>query len=325
MKNVPINFAPILIFLFFSPFGLGQGDFEKGISYYKQGQYEKAIQEFEQIVQASPDYEAGYRVLGDSYLKLKQYRKAATAFRRAIDLEGERFASHLGAAVAEFNLEQYQDTIATLLRAEKYAVAPREKYQLFSLRGAAYYNLGRFRETVRDLSQAVSIQRGQPSDLLQLGIAHYQLEEYSEAKRFLEQASSFSSTSQQAGRYLSRLSFQEALAAIEAEDFRRATSLLRTYVERNPRDGEGWFNLGLSHLFSENLTAAQQAFARSAELLPNNWEAFNRLGYVYETQKQYQAALDSYRKALELHQDSTIEESVERIQERIRRQREGLG
>ncbi len=61
-----------------------EGDYQKGLSYYKQQQYEKAIEEFEKIVEASPDYESGFRILGDCYLQLKDYDRAAAAFQKAI-------------------------------------------------------------------------------------------------------------------------------------------------------------------------------------------------------------------------------------------------
>jgi hypothetical protein len=60
---------------------------------------------------------------------------------------------------------------------------------------------------------------------------------------------------------------------------------------------------------------------RSAELLPDKWQPHDRLGYVYEKKKQYSKSLESYQKALSLHQDSRISESVDRLQERIRREK----
>jgi len=43
-----------------------EGDYQKGLSYYKQQQYQKAIEEFEKIVETHSDYEGGFRILGDS-------------------------------------------------------------------------------------------------------------------------------------------------------------------------------------------------------------------------------------------------------------------
>jgi tetratricopeptide (TPR) repeat protein len=296
-----------------------QGDFQKGISYYKQGQYQKAIGEFEQIVKDNPEYEAGYRVLGDSYLKVKDFQKAAQAFDRALELKDSNFVSYYGAAVAEFNLTQYRKCATTLLRGEKYAKTPREQYQVYQLRGSAYYSMGRFEQAVADLEKAISIQRGGAKETLQLGIAHYQLGNMAEARRYLELATSLNPNSAEAKRFLSRTQYAEAVTAIQNAKYPRAIKILQEFIGENPDDGEAWYNLGLALLFSEDFEAAERSLKRSAELSPDSWEIFDRLGYLYEKKNRFQDSLGNYRKALRLHQDPRITESIERVEERIRR------
>jgi len=296
-----------------------QGDFQKGISYYKQGQYQKAIGEFEQIVKDNPEYEAGYRVLGDSYLKVKDFQKAAQAFDRALELKDSNFVSYYGAAVAEFNLTQYRKCATTLLRGEKYAKTPREQYQVYQLRGSAYYSMGRFEQAVADLEKAISIQRGGAKETLQLGIAHYQLGNMAEARRYLELAASLNPNSAEAKRFLSRTQYAEAVTAIQEAKYPRAIKILQEFIGENPDDGEAWYNLGLALLFSEDFEAAERSLKRSAELSPDSWEIFDRLGYLYEKENRFQDSLGNYRKALKLHQDPRITESIERVEERIRR------
>ena len=70
---------------------MAQGDFQKGVSYYKQEQYAKAITEFEQIVKSFPDYESGQRILGDCYLKIKNYNKAIPAFQKALQIKNNNY------------------------------------------------------------------------------------------------------------------------------------------------------------------------------------------------------------------------------------------
>lgn len=298
----------------------GQGDFQKGISYYKQGQYQKAVQEFEQLVKANPDYESGYRVLGDSYLKLKDYAKAADAFRRAAELDASRFASHLGAAVALFNLGRYEDAVRALEQGEAAAKAPKERYQFHQLRGSAWYKLNRFQEAAAELEKAVGIQRGDFNDVFQLGVALFQTGRLAEARQYLEQAVALKPDSAEARRFLRRVDFGEAVAAIEARQYARAVELLTRVVGDDPANAEAWYNLGLAQLFADRLREAETSFKRSAELRPAGWEAHQRLGYIYEKSERYQEALRSYSRALELHQDPALAESVKRVEERLRRQ-----
>ncbi len=127
--------------------------------------------------------------------------------------------------------------------------------------------------------------------------------------------------SAEARRFLRRVDFGEAVAAIEARQYPRAVELLNRVVGDEPSNAEAWYNLGLAQLFADQLAAAEASFKRCAELRPAGWEAHHRLGYIYEKTERYQEALRSYSKALELHPDPAVAESVKRVEERLRRQR----
>jgi tetratricopeptide (TPR) repeat protein len=299
-----------------------QGDFQKGVSYYKQGQYARAIQEFELILEDTPDYEAGYRVIGDCYLQLRKFAKASESFKRAIELDDTKYVSYWGAAVADYNLKRYRDAIATLDQAERLARSPRQKYQLYQTRGSSYYNLEEFRQAITDLEKAVSIQRGVFRDAFQLGVSYYQIGEFDKARPYLEQAVALEASSLDAKRYLARLNFKDAVEAIQSEDYKTAQNLLQRFVEINPQDGEAWFNLGLASLFVEDFQKAEQAFKLSTQYMPDSWEAHDRLGFIYEKTEKFDESLNSYEQAFTLNQDSRISESIDRVKERIRRQRE---
>jgi tetratricopeptide (TPR) repeat protein len=301
------------------------GDFQKGLSYYKQGQYEKAVAEFERIVASSPDYEAGYRVLGDAYLQLKRYEDAAKAFHRAAQLDGSKFVSFYGAAVAEFNLKQYRACVQTLTAGEKAASAPRERYQLHHLRGAAYYNMGDFAAAARDLREAVAIQGTNYEDLFQLGVSYFRLGRHAEARQALQRAAAIRPDDREAKRFLARVQYAEAIQAIQDRKFAEAERELREVVAALPDDAAAWYNLGLAQLFQEQWTEAESSFRRSLQLNSERWEVFERLAFVQERLGRYEESLRSYRRALELNPaEARLQENVKRVEERIRRRREGL-
>jgi tetratricopeptide (TPR) repeat protein len=297
-----------------------QGDFEKAVSYYKQGQFDKAATEFEAIVAESPDYESGHRVLGDCYLRLGRYEDAIAAFDKAVELDPGKFASQYGSAVARFNLKRYEETIARLLRSENLARSPRERYQLYHTRGSAYFNLKKYSEAVQDLTKSISIQRGQYDDTLQLGIAQYQLGNFTEAKQFLTQAAALNPDSQEAKKYLSQAVYREGVTALQNEDYSGAIQHFTQYLSNSPEDGRAWFNLGLSQLFSDQLEQAEASFRNSIRYLSDHWESYERLGYLYERSGDYTQSLTSYEKAYELNPNARVSESVDRVKERIRRQ-----
>ncbi len=314
--------AYLLSFLMWgSAVGIAQEDFQKGISFYKQGQYDRAIQEFEQIVKADPSYEDGHRILGDCYLKTKRYDRAITAFEKALQLKSDWFPSYYKLALAYYNSGQYRVTISTLLKGERYARSPSEQYRVYKMRGPAYYNLKEFDKAISDLRKAISLRRGDQTDVLQLGISYYQVGNYVEAEKYLQQTLILNPSSSKAQRYLSQVNYRQGVSAITSGDYKAAVAILNNYVDTNQQDGEAWFNLALAHLFLDDLKASEQAFLTAAKSMPTRAAIHDRLGFIYEKKRDYHKALQAYRKAYELTPDAYIKESVDRIQERIRRRK----
>ncbi len=300
----------------------GQGDFGKGVSFYKQGQYDKAIAEFEAIVEEHSDYESGHRILGISYLKTDQAEKAVESFKKALELKDDVYASHQGLGIAHYNMGQFQDAVTALEKAEAYAKSPADRYQLHHTRGSAYFNLAMYDRAISDLERAVSIRRGQFDDVLQLGLAHYRKKSYALAEGFLKQAVGLNPNSAEARNHLSRIVYYRGVASLEQGNYSDAVNILGEYLQEQPEDGDAWFNLGIAHLFSEHHLAAQEAFLKSKEIAPEHWQTYNRLGYIYEMNDQYSEALEHYKQAHGLSQEGEIQASIERVQERIRRQKE---
>ncbi|MGW8178456.1 MAG: tetratricopeptide repeat protein, partial [bacterium] len=176
-------------------------------------------------------------------------------------------------------------------------------------------------KAVADLEKANSLQRGEFRNIQQLGIAYYQTKDFKKARTFLEQALALKPGASETEKVLLSIDYQDALNALASNDYQTAVALLTKFTSKNPQDGEAWFNLGLSQLFSKQLAPAEKSFLRSSELLPENWQPHDRLGYIYETRKQFSKSLQSYQKALSLHQDPELSESVSRLQERIRREK----
>ncbi len=312
----------ILVLLACQGPALGQGDYQKGVSYYKQGQYEKAIAEFEPIVKDQPSYEFGHRILGFCYLKTKRYDKAVASLREALRLQGDNFETYRALALAYFNQGAFQQVIPTLDKAESLAKSPKDKYDVYSARGAAAFNTGNFSRAASDLERAVAIQRGNPDDVAQLGISYYRLRQYEKAGQYLQQALALDPGQTGARRYLERLGYQQGVDLIEQKKYAEAAKALRDFTAQNPEDAEGWFNLGLAYLFADNLNAAEESLLRCLKLAPDNGEGHNRLGYVYEKKKQYQKALASYQKAAQLTGRTDAKESVARVRARLEQARQ---
>ncbi len=65
-------------------------DFDKGIVYFNQGNYEAAIPYFQKATTADPEYAEAYMYLGRSHLNLRQWTKAITPLRTAYRLAPDK-------------------------------------------------------------------------------------------------------------------------------------------------------------------------------------------------------------------------------------------
>ena len=274
--------------------------------------------EFEQLVKEYPDYESGHRILGLSYLHLKQYERAISELRAALRLKKNAVETYLGLAQAYYNSRRFQEVVPTLNQAVSHAKSPRTRYDLLRLRGSAAYNLQKYEQAVADLEKATKIQRATASDLLQLGLSHYYLENLDPAERYLSQVLNYDPDQAEASRFLLIIGYQKGIQHIEDGHYSEAAEAISTYTVKFPEDGEAWFNLGLAYLFAENLDGAEAAFLRNTLLKSeNNGESFDRLGYIYEKTHQYKRALENYQKAADLTGSIEAQASVDRIRRRL--------
>lgn len=298
---------------------LAQGDFQKGISYYKQGNCEKAVVEFETIVKANPKYEDGLRVLGDCYLMLRKYDEAIGSFREALKLRSDRFVTYYGLALAYFNAGKFQDAAATLQRGERF-LGNFDRYKFYHLRGSAFYNSGQYGAAVNDLNEAVRA-RAAREDLLQLAQAHRELGNEAETQNAFRRVLAIDPGNRLAQEAIANSELKSASELIEQRRFADAIAVLSEYVKRNPGNGGAFYNLGLAYLFTDRFREAEEAFAASANLTPTA-AAFDRLGFIQEKQRKYTQALASYKRSGELG-EARASENVKRVQQRMAQEKSG--
>jgi len=125
-----------LFFLFLSCAGLtlrpAADEFEEGMAFFNQGNYEKAIPHFQKASELDPNYGRAYLYLGRSYLNLRKWVEAIPPLRTAFRLSPD---------------ESRRETLNILLDA---------------LMGAAGSQLkkGNFLESIRYLKEGLSLEPG---------------------------------------------------------------------------------------------------------------------------------------------------------------------
>ena len=91
-----------------------------------------------------------------------------------------------------------------------------------------------------------------------------------------------------------------AIAALLGGKTERALSLFTCLIDEDPTYAEAWNKASTCEFMLGNLDASLAAAQKTLELIPGHYQAQNGLGLVYFEKKDYQAAIDSFRKSLEL-------------------------
>lgn len=84
MKHSFYKLTVLTIFILSSVvFAFGQTEREKGIGFYGQGEYQKAVESLQKAVEADEKDGEGWLYLGMSFAKSKKAKEAAKAFKKA--------------------------------------------------------------------------------------------------------------------------------------------------------------------------------------------------------------------------------------------------
>jgi tetratricopeptide (TPR) repeat protein len=102
-------------------------------------------------------------------------------------------------------------------------------------------------------------------------------------------------------------------AYLGARQFDKAVGPLERLARANTDNGQAWLYYGIALSRSGQLRKAMEALEITIQLMPDSPPALAELGYVYESDKQYQQALRIYEKAYSATNDPAIKESLERV------------
>ncbi|RKU26173.1 hypothetical protein C6497_14050 [Candidatus Poribacteria bacterium] len=114
--------------------------------------YEKAIQEFLQVIQYNNDSAEAHFHLGLAYFMLNDYDKAIDAYKKAIKCEPNEIESYTNLANIYRLLKRYDDAIRIYEQATK--IKP-DNPELFSELGALYSLQGKRREAISAFKNAM--------------------------------------------------------------------------------------------------------------------------------------------------------------------------
>lgn len=271
----------------------------------------------------TPDIAGAWYTIGISHYLQAHYDKAIEALNRYIDINSKAkrevdASARTALARSYYSLERYDEALPLLASTSRErAPSPTDEriketavnnYYL----GAIYFKREDDDHAIVSLREAV---KGNPDDIAAMELL---------AESLMRKARKANSDA----RWIEAAEVGERLklvrddlktsnilgrAYLGAKKFDSAVAPLEKLAKANTDSGQAWLYYGIALSRSGQMRKAMEALEITIQLVPDSIPALLELGYVYETDKQYQQALRIYEKAYAASNDPAVKASVERV------------
>lgn len=253
------------------------GDFTSGVKLYQDGEYGEAIAALEKATQADPKQETAWYYLGLAKLKQRDYEGALAALTRAVEIAPGRAGTRLAIGELYETQNAYQEAVRVYQEELRYRRG-RDVLPVMNAMGRALYLAGRPGDAVVPLQKVVGENPRFVEALYYLGLSDHALRDYGGAVKC----------------------FRSALDTMqEWQDLVHRVARMREAAQQGDVTSQEQRRLGEA----EEKLAQDYGYAQVFGTELRLWPTLNKaLGDTYLAQKEWTAARNAYRKALDKEQ-----------------------
>ena len=291
--------------------------YQLGYAYYKQGNYESAISEFNKIIDGNDGVaQNAYYHLGESYIELSKKQEALNAFRNAsqmnFDLKIQEDAWYNYAKLSYEIGNPYQSVPQVLSDyLDKYTDTP-YKSEIQDLLIDSYITSRNYEEALDLIENKGGFQNKAAYQKVTFyrGLELYNEGNYQEALEMFNK----SLKQQMDPMFTARTIFWKAETDYNLGNFNDALIGFKDFQQSANVSGTSEFdninyNIGYTYFKLKNYSAASESFksyiSKNGEDRLRTNDAYLRLGDGYFVGSNYQNAIDAYDKAIDIHEIST--------------------
>ncbi len=275
-----------------SPQAKGYAFAYRGECFRQIGQWERALQDFQEALNRNPQDSWAIASRGETYRRMEQYEEALADFDRAIALN-EKYSWAIASRGATYQaLRRYEEALADFDR----AIALNEKYDwAIASRGEMYRLMGRYEEALADFDRAIALNEDYSWAIASRGMTYRLMKRYEEALADFDRAIALDENygwviARRGETYRLMGRYEEALA-----DLDRAIALDEKY-------SGAIANRGAIYLLMKRYEEALADFDRAIALDENYGWVITSRGITYELMKRYEEALADFDRAIALNE-----------------------
>lgn len=150
----------------------------RGLAYYREGNYMHAIADYSKAVSLKPDAEDEYNNLGLVYSKQENFPQAISDYSQAIALKPEYADAYYNRGNIYFREGDFVKAVADY---DKSILFNPDNEDEYNNRGLAYYKIGKFDQAILDYNKAVKLNSKDVDAYQNLAVIYYHLKEYNKS------------------------------------------------------------------------------------------------------------------------------------------------
>jgi len=327
---------PLAVALLVAAPSLLEAGWEEGVAAYKGGNLAEAARQFQAVTEEHPDWPDGYFMLGQVLSKMKKNQDALNALRKAYDLKpGDvRYQLQLGTAYLQNN--RYRDAAQLLKKLDEGKLSGQQKQIYHKALAVALDKTGQTGAALDALKKAAASNPSDAGAQFNYGAAAFNAGRTAEAVTALGKAVQLDGRDQAKRRaYIDALLKQgrQTRGAGKAGVYRKAAEAGKALVSQNP-SYDNLLKLGEAQLGAAQYTEAVQSFNQASAKNSREWiphfyigqastakqdygraetelkqalgkspsgddknRVYKQLAFVYEKQRKFDEAVDTYNKA----------------------------
>ncbi len=318
LVNVKLISLILLITFLLCAVLTAETELEQAYDMYKNGNYQEALEETQQLVEEDPNYAGAVFLLGRIHFALGNLEKANQYIKKAIELDNTNpqfrevskemssYASKISEAGKLMNSGKYEEAIK--LYQELINENPNYSPAYFNL-GRAYIQIDQVAEGARYLKKSIDMNPEETKwqeayqnfvrQMLYQGNQYMSRRNYDQARKKFKQALMLDST-EVYGYYLSALTY------LYERNYDQALKYIDKTIQHNPKYQKAYLVKGKIHLRQNQNQKALEAFNQAVEIDPDYTDAWSNIGYVHYNNKDYDEAIPAYKKVIKLEPDNKV-------------------
>ena len=258
------------------------------------GQYEKAVEQFQQAVQLETANDRAYRSLADAYQHLNQSDKAEETYKRAIAVRPQYWVGYSRLGAFYLSGADYDKAAAMFRRATE--LDPDSYIALANL-GAALLYAGKDDEATQALEKSIVI-RPTYGAYSNVAVAQFRMRRYKDSVASYKEALKLSDSDYQTWGSMGDASYYGGDTTSAMESYRKAIALGEQQLKVNPHDTNALGDLANYYSMLGDRKQALSYLDRSLELGQGDKDLLFNAAEVYNQLHENGTALEWLGKAL---------------------------